>query len=66
MSACVFERAFYKSTMLECYDEWTLAVENCTNVDVCYIDLSIAFDSVSILKLIYKLLQYGLRDDLLN
>ena len=52
--------------LLECLENWTMAVENKMNIDICYIDFSKAFDSVSIPKLIYKLSKYGLRENLLN
>ena len=52
--------------LLECLENWTMAVENKMNIDICYIDFSKAFDSVSIPKLIYKLSKYGLRGNLLN
>ena len=50
--------------LLECFDDWPRAFENSRNVDVCYIDFSKAFDSVS--KLIHKLKAYGLRGNLIN
>ena len=52
--------------LLECFDDWSRAFENSRNVDVCYIDFSNAFDSVSIPKLIHKLKVYGLRGNLIN
>ena len=52
--------------LLECFDDLSRAFENSRNVDVCYIDFSNAFDSVSIPKLIHKLKVYGLRGNLIN
>ena len=46
--------------LLECLNDWTDAAErgNCT--DVCYIDFSHAFDSVSLHKLVQKLTTYSI------
>ena len=54
------------SQLLGCFVGWSRAFENSRNVDVCYIDFSKAFDSVSIPKLIHKLKAYGLRGNLIN
>ena len=42
--------------MLECLDDWSDAYENGEYVDVCYIDFAKALDSLSIPKLIHKLI----------
>ncbi len=54
------------SQLLECINDWTDAIEqgNCT--DVCYIDFSHAFDSVSLAKLIHKFLAYGVSGRCIN
>ena len=54
------------SRLLETVNVITEAVENGDCVDVCYIDFSKAFDTVSIPKLIQKLKFYGLFDKYLN
>ena len=52
--------------LLECFDVWSRSFENSRNMDVCYIDFSKAFYSVSVPKLIHKLKAYGLRGNLIN
>jgi len=34
------------SQLLECTEDWTMAIHNCHTVDVAYIDFSKAFDNV--------------------
>ncbi len=46
--------------LLECINDWSSAVEDGDCIDVCYIDFSKAFDSVSIPKLLQKLDAYGI------
>ena len=46
--------------LLECLYDWSDAYENGECVDVCYIDFAKEFDSLSILKLIYKLKTFGI------
>ena len=41
--------------LIECVDDWTLALDFRNSVDVAYLDFSKAFDSVSHSKLILKL-----------
>ena len=52
--------------ILECLNDWTAAVEEGLCVDVCYIDFSRAFDTVSIPKLLFKLQCYGFKNDTYN
>ena len=52
--------------LLECLDDWTYFIDNHKYVNVCYIDFSRAFDSMSIPKLIYKLSLYGFSGPLLD
>lgn len=52
--------------LLECMQDWTDAIECNKCVDVCYIDFSRAFDSVSIPKLVFKLSCYGFTGRLLT
>ena len=52
--------------LLECLNDWTRAAELGMLTDVCYIDFSKAFDSVSIPKLLYKMSCYGLKGQIYN
>ena len=49
--------------ILECLNDWIAAVEEGLCVDVCYIDFSRAFDTVSIPKLLFKLQCYGFKNE---
>jgi len=51
--------------LLECVNDWTMAINNLHCVDVAYIDFSKAFDSVCHSKLIYKLESFGFGGKLL-
>jgi len=51
--------------LLECVNDWTMAINNSYNVDVAYIDFSKAFDSVCHSKLIHKLESFGFGGKLL-
>ena len=51
--------------LLECLNDWTLAIDNHQGVAVDYIDFSRAFDSVVHNKLLVKLASYGIANDLL-
>lgn len=58
-----------KSTLtelLECFNDWVLALESGCLVDVIYIDFAKAFDSVVHSKLIKKCSAYGFRGFLLD
>ena len=46
--------------LLKCLNDWSRAIELDMNIDICYIDFSKAFNSVSISKLLIKLPSYGL------
>ena len=50
--------------ILECMNDWSLSIESGKCVDVCYIDFSRAFDTVSIPKLQHKLNAYGFKGKL--
>jgi len=52
--------------LLECVNDWSLAISNRRLIDVIYFDFFKAFDSVSHPKLIYKLSAYGLTGRLLE
>jgi Reverse transcriptase (RNA-dependent DNA polymerase) len=51
--------------ILECFNDWTEAIEAGDCVDVCYVDFARAFDTVSIPKLLHKLSAYGFKGQLL-
>ena len=58
-----------KSTLtqlLECTNDWSVAVADGNCVDVAYLDLAKAFDSVSHPKLLYKLEANGISGNLLG
>jgi hypothetical protein len=46
------------SQLLECLDEWTLEIEHMDCIDAC--DFSRAFDTVSLPKLICKIVSFGI------
>ena len=52
--------------MLKCLNDWFSAIDNSRCVDVMYIDVAKAFDSVSHPKLMYKLEKYGVTGKFLN
>ena len=45
--------------LLDCVNDWTVAIRDRWNVDVIYFDFAKAFDSVSHPKLVHKLRAYG-------
>ena len=51
--------------LLECVNDWTVAINGLCSVDVAYIDFSKAFDSVCHSKLICKLESFGFGGKLL-
>jgi hypothetical protein len=65
------QHAFLKSrstatNLLECTEDWMVALTSHHSVDVIYIDFSRAFDSVVFTKLIAKLEHYGITGRLLR
>jgi len=46
--------------LLECLNDWSLALKNKSSVDVLYVDYAKAFDSISHTKLLIKLNGYGI------
>ena len=54
------------TNLLECLNDWTLAIKNKHSVAVAYIDYSKAFDSVCHSKLLTKLCAYGITGNLLS
>jgi exonuclease III len=64
------QHAFLKSrstasNLLECTEDWTVALTNRLSVDVIYVDFSRAFDSIVFAKLTVKLGYYGIEGKLL-
>ena len=53
------------TNLLECLDDWTEAVDDGKMIDVIYLDLAKAFDSVSINNLIYELEKIGFGGNIL-
>ena len=53
------------SQLLECFDEWSLMIEEGSSVDVIYLDFKKAFDAVPHKRLINKLYAYGIRGKVL-
>jgi len=50
--------------LLECLNDWTLALHNRKSVIALYVDFAKAFDSVSHNKLCHKLVSYGIDGNL--
>ena len=55
-----------ESQLLECFNDWTLLLDSKEPVDVFYLDVSKAFDTVSHPKLLHKLSKYGIGGKFLN
>ena len=51
---------------MECTHDWEVSLHNGQDVDIVYIDICRAFDSVVHSKLIYKLTQFGISGALLK
>ena len=47
-----------ETQILECFNDWIRSLDNDKNVDVIYLDISKAFDTVSHEKLLYKRKKY--------
>ncbi len=60
------DRHSTSTQLLECANDWTLALDNRLLIDCVYIDYAKAFDSVSHPKLLTKLVGYGLSGCVLN
>ena len=54
-----------ETQLLECVNDWTKSVDERKGVDVVYLDVSKAFDSVSHVKLLTKMERYGIKDKIL-
>ena len=55
-----------ESQLLECKNQWTKSIDSNECVDVIYLDIAKAFDTVSHTKLIAKLKRYGIRGQILT
>src|ERR1043165_5205028 len=55
------ERHSTTSNLMECLNDWTLALDNKKFVKILYVDFAKAFDVVSVPKLMYKLGKYGIK-----
>ena len=55
-----------ESQLLECKNDWTKSIDSNDSIDVIYLDIAKAFDTVSHPKLITKLQQYGIRGPILS
>ena len=54
------------TNLLESTTDWFFNIDSRNNIDIIYLDLTRAFDSVSHCKLYHKLLWFGLSDNILN
>ena len=54
------------TNLLECLNSWTSAIDRKNCVDVMYLDIAKAFDTVSHSKLLHKLRAYGIDGKLLS
>ena len=54
------------TNLIECMNDWTLAINDKKATDVMYIDMSKAFDTVSHVKLVYKLKNMGIGGTLIT
>jgi len=54
------------TNLIDCLNDWTMMINEKLAVDVLYVDLAKAFDSVSHEKLLYKLKKIGFGGNLLN
>ena len=55
-----------QTQLIECTNDWSLYLDQQEGVDVIYLDISKAFDTVSHPKLLHKLDKYGLKDKFHN
>ncbi len=60
------DRHSTSTQLLECVNDWTLALDNKQLIDCVYVDYAKAFDSVSHPKLAQKLMGYGISGSVLN
>ena len=54
------------SNVLESVTDWLLTIDSGSNVDVVYVDIRKAFDSVVYSKLLHKIVNFGIEGDLLE
>ena len=55
-----------QTQILECFNDWTDAIDQNKCIDVVYLDISKAFDTVSHEKLLFKMKRFGFCGPLLN
>ena len=55
-----------QTQLLECINDWTKSIDNKESIDVFYLDISKAFDTVSHPKLLKKLKCFGISGYILN
>ena len=54
------------TNLLESVNDWSSKLYDCKSTNVVYLDYANAFGSVSIPKLIYKLVNFGITEPLLS
>ena len=62
----VLARKSTGTNLLNCFQDWQIAIENEKLIDIIYLDFQKAFDSLVHNKIIAKLSSYGLRYELLS
>ena len=55
-----------ETQLLQCVNDWSLALDNKNNIDIIFLDISRAFDTVSHVKLMKKLDNIGIKGNMLN
>ena len=60
------QRRSTTTNLIECFNDWTRSMEEKNPIDIIYIDVAKAFDSVSPPKLLHKLSKLGIGGSLLH